>query len=218
MTAPISKSQAAAGQAAPQVREAMQASMTAWAVRRVQGDQAWVTLAPRPAALAAYLDQAGAAWSLRWACDSVTPPVVRACLSIGGSAREGLAAGHTLEDAKLAALADALGLWGLVSPEGQWVDYGPEDGANTADLEAEAAASAPPPRLAPLPPEPPRDPQMEKARTHINELIAQIEAAGLGKQVARVVMKGYGSTVEESRQIYKELQAIMQGAAAEGHD
>ena len=58
-------------------------------------------------------------------------------------------------------------------------------------------------------PQPPRDPQMEKARGHIDDLIAQIRAAGLGKKITPILMRGYGETLEESRQIYKDLQAVL---------
>jgi hypothetical protein len=139
--------------------------------------------------------------------------VVRARLNVLGGVREGLAGGHTLQDAKLRALADAARYFGVPLPtEPQWVEYDPEDGPNTADLDAEAeGAAAPAARPAPRAPEPPRDPQMEKARRHIEDLIEQLKAAGKGGEGARVLLRGYGETVEESRAIYKELQAILKG-------
>lgn len=195
------------------VREALRGSMTAWATLEVRGDQAWVVPAPQLMALAARLDQADSGWSLTWVCDSMTPPVVRARLCAAGLEREGLATGHTLEDAKLAALAGAAQLYGVAAQvEGHWVDYDPEEGADTSLLEAEAEAEVAPAVRSSLPPEPPRDPQMDKARSHIDDLIAQIRAAGLGKQITPVLMRGYGETLEESRQIYKELQAVLREA------
>ncbi|BDP42667.1 hypothetical protein DAETH_26360 [Deinococcus aetherius] len=193
------------------IREALRATLTAWAVAEVRGDQARVTLAPDPDALASHLDPVDPAWSLSWACESVQPPVVRARLTVGGAAREGMSGGHTLGDAKLRALADAARFFGVPAPaEGQWVEYDPEDGPNTSDLDAEVGATAT--RRAPaLPPEPPRDPQMDKARRHIEDLLEQLKAAGKGGEATRVLLRGYGETVQESRAIYKELQAILKG-------
>ena len=191
------------------VREALRASMTAWATLEVRGDQARVTPAPDPDTLALHLERLDPQWGLIWACDSVQPPVVRARLTLLGTVREGLATAHTLQDAKLAALADAARTYG-VSPAGEptWVEYDPDDGANTSDLEADAPVPA---AARPLPPEPPRDPQMDKARRHIEDLLEQLKGAGRGGEAARILMRGYGETVEESRAIYKELQAILKG-------
>jgi hypothetical protein len=193
------------------IREALRATLTAWAVAEVRGDQARVTLAPDPDALAPQLDPVDEGWSLAWACESVQPPVVRARLTLGGVAREGLSAGHTLQDAKLRALADAARFFGVPIPaEGPWVEYDPEDGPNTSDLDAELAPASARPSTA-GPSEPPRDPQMDKARRHIDDLMEQVRAAGKGKEVAHLALRGYGETVEESRAIYKELQAILKG-------
>lgn len=195
------------------VREALRASLSAWAVAEVRGDQARVTLSPSPDALAQQLGGVDPAWSLGWSCDHVAPPVVRARLSVLGMTREGLAAGPTLQDAKLRALADAVRFFGVALPtEAQWVEYDPEEGANTSDLDAETeAAASPARRAAPLPPEPPRDPQMDKARRHIEDLLEQLKAAGKSGEATRVLLRGYGESVEESRAIYKELQAILRG-------
>lgn len=191
-------------------REALRAAFTAWAVAEVRGDQARVTLAPDPDALALHLDSVDAGWSLGWACQSVTPPVVRARLTLDGVVREGLSGGHTLQDAKLLALADAARYFGVPTQgEPQWVEYDPDDGPNTGDLDAEMEGGAAPRPPAALPPELPRDPQMDKARRHIEELLEQLKAAGKGGAATRVLLRGYGETVEESRAIYKELQAIL---------
>lgn len=192
------------------VREALRASMTAWATLEVRGDQARVTPAPDPDGLALHLERLDPQWGLTWACDSVQPPVVRARLTLLGTVREGLASAHTLQDAKLAALADAARTYG-VAPAGEptWVEYDADEGPNTTDLEADAPPPAPGAR--PLPPEPPRDPQMDKARRHIEDLLEQLKVAGRGGDAARVLMRGYGETLEESRAIYKELQALLKG-------
>lgn len=190
------------------VREALQSSMTTWATVEVRGDQARVVPAPELEPLIAGLDRLAPQWSLHWACDAASPYVVRARLEVAGVSREGLAQAPTLPDAKLAALAELARLFGISGGEGQWVDYDPEDGANVADLDAERELPATP-RTAALPPEPPRDPQMEKARRHIDDLLEQLKAAGKSGEAARILMRGYGETVDESRALYKQLKAIL---------
>lgn len=193
------------------VREALRASMSAWATLEVRGDQARVIPVPDPDQLALHLETADPQWALAWACDSVQPPVVRARLTLLGVSREGLSGGHSLNDAKWAALADAVRTFG-VSPAGEipWVEYDAEDGPNTSDLD-EVTPLPTAPAASALPPEPPRDPQMEKARNHINDLLEQLKAAGLGGEAARILMRGYGETVDESRAIYKEMHALLKG-------
>lgn len=192
------------------VREALRASMTAWATLEVRGDQARVNPAPDLDLLATHLERVDPNWGIQWACDSVQPFVVRARLTVAGTSREGMASAPTLNDAKLAALAEVARVYGVApAGEGTWVEYDHEEGPNTADLDAEAEPAPPP--LAKLPPEPPRDPQMEKARRHIEDLLEQLKAAGKGGDAARILMRGYGETLDESRAIYKELQAILKG-------
>ncbi|MFD1731761.1 hypothetical protein ACFSC4_12935 [Deinococcus malanensis] len=128
------------------VREALRASMTAWATLEVRGDQARVIPAPDPDQLAAHLSSADPAWTLTWACDSAQPPVVRARLTLAGVTREGLATGHTLGDAKLAALADAARVYGVPAGDTAWVEFDPDEGANTTDLDAEAPCQPHPAR------------------------------------------------------------------------
>ncbi|AXH00158.1 single-stranded DNA-binding protein [Deinococcus wulumuqiensis] len=190
------------------MREALQSSMTTWATVEVRGDQARVIPAPELEPLIAGLDRLAPQWSLHWACDATSPYVVRARLDVAGVSREGLAQAPTLPDAKLAALAELARLFGISGGEGQWVDYDPEDGANVADLDAERELPAAP-RPVTLPPEPPRDPQMEKARRHIDDLLEQLKAAGKSGEAARILMRGYGETVDESRALYKQLKAIL---------
>ncbi|GGJ86830.1 single-stranded DNA-binding protein [Deinococcus aquiradiocola] len=188
----------------------MRASLTDWATLRVEGDRALVLPAPDLDTLSAGLDQAlQGAWGLRYAVEQVQPPVVRASLQLGAWTRDGLGEGHTLHDARRLALADAMRAHGVpATPEGQWVEYDPEEGPNTHELEPEPAP-APHPEAAPLPPAPPRDPQLERARTHIDDLLETLRAAGMGAQAARVLSRrGYGNTVEESREVYKELKAL----------
>ena len=195
----------------PEATEVMRASLTGWATVQVQGERAQVFPAPELGALYAGLDRAlGGDWSVSYAVDHMGPPVVRAALNLGTASREGLAQGHTLHDARLLALADALRAYGvaLADSEGHWVEYDPEEGANIHELEPQAPA---PGRAAsaPLPPEPPRDPQLDRARKHIDELVEELKASGQGKEAARVlIQRGYGNTLEESREVYKVLKAL----------
>jgi len=199
-----------------QLQGVMRDSMQSWATVQVQGDRALVLPAPDLDALYGGLERALATeepgdWAVTYAVDHLTPPVVRASLHLGGRVREGLAQGYTLQDARLLALADAMRAYGVspVSSEGQWVEYDAEDGANIHDLEPHVPL---PDRAAPpagLPPAAPRDPQLERARKHIDDLLEGLREAGLGAQVARVLARrGYGNTLEESREVYKELKAL----------
>lgn len=195
----------------PQVREAVRASLRAWAVLRVQDDRALVLPAPDLDALYSALEGVlDGEWSLCYKVDHIQPLVVRARLCLGGQVREGLALGHTLHDARLLALADALRACGVVPAnlEGQWVDYDPEEGANVHELEPEVVVPATQ-GTPPAPAAQPADPQLERARKHIDELLDGLREAGMGAQVARVLARrGYGNTLEESREVYKELKAL----------
>ncbi len=194
------------------LKAALRAALTSWAVTEVRGNQARVLPAPDLEMLEAHLSAADAAWTLAWACDSVVPPVVRARLGLGGVVREGLSAGPTLDDAKKLALADAFRYFGVAaSGEAPWVEYDADEGANVSELNQDGAeplssTQAETPR--PLPPQVPLDPQLSKARAHIDTLMEQLREAGKGGEATRLLLRGYGETVEESRAIYKELQAI----------
>lgn len=213
----------------------MRASLTGWATVQVQGERALVLPAPDLDALYAGLERAlEGHWAIRYAVDHIQPPVVRASLSLGRSGadetgpgetgsgetvpgvpgsvrvREGLGQGHTLQDSRLLALADALRAFGVApaSSEGQWVEYDPEEGANTHELEPEQPAPIPG-VPAPLSSAPSPDPQLERARKHIDDLLEGLREEGLGARAARVLSsRGYGNTVEESREVYKELKAL----------
>lgn len=187
--------------------------MTAWAVLEVQGDQARVQAAPDPDELTAHLERLAPGWSLGWGCDQAGAGgyVVRARLALPeGPSREGLSQGPTLNDAKLAALADLARFFGVAAPgEGHWVAYDPDDGPDVSELEANSEPPAAP-QMAGLPPEPPRDPQMDKARRHIEDLLEQLRAAGRGAEAARILMRGYGESVDESREIYRQLRGMLE--------
>ncbi|AZI42887.1 single-stranded DNA-binding protein [Deinococcus psychrotolerans] len=192
------------------VQLALRAALSGWAVSEVRGNQARVLPAPDLDTLSAHLAAVDPAWSLTWACESAAPFVVRARLTLGGAVREGLSSAQRLEDAKKLALADVFRYFGVYSAlEAPWVDYDPEEGANTSELGAgdfgaEAQTARP---VTPLP-SAPKDPQMESARAHIDTLMEQLRQGGKGGEAIKLLMRGYGETVEESRAIYKELQAL----------
>ncbi|WP_425148213.1 single-stranded DNA-binding protein [Deinococcus sp.] len=195
------------------VRAAMRASLVGWATLRVQEDRALVLPAPDLDALYSGLERAlGADWSVRYAADHAAPAVVRAALRLAGVEREGLSQGHSLQDARLLALADAFRAFGvaLATQEGQWVEYDAEEGPNTHELEPEAPIRGAGTQTAPSPlPEPVRDPHLERARKHIDDLLEGLKATGMGKAAAQVLARrGYGNTVEESREVYKELKSL----------
>ncbi|GAA4006315.1 hypothetical protein GCM10022631_17130 [Deinococcus rubellus] len=194
------------------VREALRAALSAWAVAEVRGDQARVLPVPDLDTLAEHLSAADAAWGLTWACDAAAPPLVRARLSLGGAVREGLSGGHSLEDAKKLALADAFRYFGVSSTlEAPWVEYDPDDGPNVSELGGLNELPTSQPRRdspRPLPPQVPLDPQLSRARAHIDTLMEQLREAGKGGEATRLLLRGYGETVDESRAIYKELQAL----------
>ncbi|WP_293912749.1 single-stranded DNA-binding protein [Deinococcus sp.] len=196
------------------IREALRAALSAWAVAEVRGDQARVLPVPDLDTLDAHLSAADPTWSLSWKIESVSPPMVRAALGLGGAVREGLSGGHSFDDARKLALADAFRFYGVASAiEAPWVEYDPDDGPNVSELIGESSAGttehAPRPGPArPLPPQVPLDPQLSKARAHIDTLVEQLRDGGRGKEAMKIVLRGYGETVDESRAIYKELQAL----------
>ena len=200
------------------VREALRALLNAWAVTEVRGDQARVLPVPDLDALDARLSAADPTWSLSWAVESLNPPLIRARLSLGGAVREGLSGGHTFDDARKLALADAFRFYGVASTgEAPWVEYDPDDGPNVSELMAELSAGQPggasqPGPVRPLPPQVPLDPQLSKARAHIDTLMEQLRSSGKGKEAMKLLLRGYGETVDESRAIYKELQALQRQA------
>lgn len=50
----------------------------------------------------------------------------------------------------------------------------------------------------------------EAARLHISEAVDRINALGLGAQAAPILMRGYGKSIEESREIYNALRKVLQ--------
>ena len=192
------------------VRTALAGEAPLFTILEVRGDQARVAPALAPDGLYAQLgERLGEAWSLTWHLEHSEPPVVRCRLELLGAAREGLSRGGDLESARLLALTEAARAWGLLSGRyavpASWVEYDPEEGPNTAELDG----SEPAPEVLPAPPA--RDPQLERARQHIDDLMDQLRERELGKQASLVLVKhgGYGETVEDSRRVYAELKALL---------
>lgn len=190
------------------VRDGMRQALSGWAVVRVEDGRAFVLPAPDLEVLYAALDRAtGGEWSLTLAVQPGSPLTVQAGLGLHGVTRQGLASGHSLHDARLLAIADALQAYGvaLAGEDGHWVEYDEEEGANVHELDVSPA----PQPSSPLPPPTPRDPALEKARDHIDGLVEGLSAAGLGKEAAKVLARrGYGNTLDESREVYRELNSL----------
>ncbi|PZA06734.1 MULTISPECIES: Rad52/Rad22 family DNA repair protein [unclassified Meiothermus] len=102
--------------------------------------------------------------------------------------------------------------------EKQWVDHDPATGRFEApQLEVEATPPEPHPAglEEPSPGEgaaeaPPAKPEPQEL---IHRLIDRLKEQGMGKEVARIVMKyqGYGSSPEETKRLYGELRALLKG-------
>lgn len=194
------------------VRGALATEEVRFATLEVRGERARVLPVLDADALYAQLNaRFGEAWNLAWHLESGAPAVVRCRLEFLGHAREGLGVAVEVEHARRVALTDAARAWGLLPPhyegEDTWVEYDPDEGPNTSELLAQGAAPA---RSMGVPPEPPRDPQLERAKKHIDDLMDQLRESGLGKQASLVLVKhgGYGQSVEESRRVYAELKAL----------
>lgn len=89
--------------------------------------------------------------------------------------------------------------------EKQWVDYDPTTGRFEGPrLEPGAAPRQPEAPATETPPEP---------QEIIHRLIDRLKEMGMGKEVARIVMKyqGYGSSPEETKRLYGELRALLRG-------
>ena len=192
-------------------RELLRQQEPHWAVIEVRGEQARVAAAlALPALYAALQSSLGETWGLGWGVEASAPYLVRCRLRLLGEDREALATAPALADAQALAAAEAARAWGLMpeAPGAHWVEYDPEEGPNTAELEApEGPAPSP---SAPRPePETVLDPQLVRARQHIDDLLEGLKAAGLGGQAARVLARrGYGNTLEESREVYRELKTL----------
>lgn len=185
-----------------------------WAALEVRGDRARVTPVLPPAVLYHHLNELiGENWDLDWDAQHTTPPIVRCRLTIQSRHRDGLGTAHDLDAARAVALTDAARAWGVlpvhIDGETTWVEYDPDEGPNTAELNTDL----PPTEVhatTTLPPEPPRDPQLEKARRHIDELVDRLREEGLGKEAGRILLKqGYGNTIDESRRVYAELKTLL---------
>lgn len=194
------------------VQGALAGEEVSYATLEVRGERARVTPAVPPSPLFAALnDRFHEAWGLEWRVESVSPPVVRCRMEFLGHAREGLGSASEVAEARRVALTEAARAWGLLPApyhaDAEWVEYDPEDGPNTSELGGAELSPAP----AGAPEAPPADPQMVRARQHIDDLMDQLREQALGAQANRVLMKhkGYGETLEDSRRLYAELKALL---------
>ena len=193
------------------VRDALSRAEVHYATVEVRGDRARVLpVLGAPTLYAALSARFDEAWNLHWSVESASPVVVRCRLEFLGHAREGLGGALDLDSARSLALTQAAQAWEVVPPdfpsESVWVEYDPEEGPNLDGL-GEDELGAPDQGAQESPP----DPQMEKAKRHIDELMDQLRERGLGKQAVLVLTRhggGYGADLEESRRVYAELKAL----------
>ncbi|MBB6099975.1 hypothetical protein HNR42_003436 [Deinobacterium chartae] len=178
-----------------------------WQPAELQGDRARLQpVLPIPA-LAAHLDEALGieSWAYQLSVISVSPAVVHARLELGGSARDGLGSGLHLEDASRAALSAAAAAFGIgeheLSAPHRWAPYDPEQPTAAATLAPAHSSTA----------QPSPEPVKPKAHQHIDEMMERLKEAGLGLEAAKLSMRygGYGSTLEESRQLYAQLRDLL---------
>lgn len=147
---------------------------------------------------------------------------VRCRLSVLGVSKEDVGEGESLKAAfsdalKRAAVKFGVGRY-LYRLEKQWVDHDPDTGRFAPpQLDGRPQPERPAPRPsraeAPQAPEAPAEPEKPEPQELIDRLIDRLKEMGLGKEVARVVMKyqGYGKNLDETRQLYGELRALLKG-------
>lgn len=121
-------------------------------------------------------------WSLELEVFSVEHPTVRARLKIKHIVRDGLGQADALKDAERQAISNAAQLLGM----------GTETDVPTVSTD----------QPSPLPEKP-------KAHQHIDDMLEKCREAGLSKEALRYIINGYGTTVEESRQIYVSLRELL---------
>ncbi|WP_018465297.1 Rad52/Rad22 family DNA repair protein [Calidithermus timidus] len=140
---------------------------------------------------------------------------VRCRLSVLGVSKEDVGEGESLKAAfsdalKRAAVKFGVGRY-LYRLEKQWVDHDPDSGRFT------------PPQLE-RPAQPLRaghaeaqealaEAEKPEPQELIDRLIDRLKEMGMGKEVARIVMKyqGYGKSLDETRQLYGELRGLLKG-------
>lgn len=149
---------------------------------------------------------------------------VRCRLSVLGVSKEDVGEGESLKAAfsdalKRAAVKFGVGRY-LYRLEKQWVDYDESSGRFTPpQLEAlsypQAERPSRPRASHAEPHESPAEAEKPEPQELIDRLIDRLKEMGLGKEVARIVMKyqGYGKNLDETRQLYAELRGLLKGKA-----
>ncbi len=144
---------------------------------------------------------------------------VRCRLSVLGVSKEDVGEGESLKAAfsdalKRAAVKFGVGRY-LYRLEKQWVDHDPDSGRFTPpQLEARSHPQAQPPRGGHAEPqEVLAEVEKPEPQELIDRLIDRLKEMGMGKEVARIVMKyqGYGKNLDETRQLYGELRSLLKG-------
>lgn len=151
---------------------------------------------------------------------------VRCRLSVLGVSKEDVGEGESLKVAfsdalKRAAVKFGVGRY-LYRLEKQWVDHDPDSGRFTPpqlDVYPQLERPAPPPRPSHAEASQALQAHAEAEKPEpqelIDRLIDRLKEMGLGKEVARIVMKyqGYGKNLDETRQLYGELRGLLKGKA-----
>jgi hypothetical protein len=166
----------------------------------------WTVPYPKQEALIERLEQHFGPYSWQDSYELLlqSPFTVKARLSLqidglGLVSREDVGSGESFPEALAHAFQRAALKFGL-GRELQ-ADAQEADGANMLP-----SAAQPPQQLEEAKPE---------AHKHIDALMEQLKAQGLGKEAAKAVMKygGYGKSVDQSRQLFVELRAMLKERA-----
>lgn len=171
-----------------------------WQVIETQGERLRLQPVLQAQALWERLDDVLAfAWSLELAVVSVQPAVVCAHLHCLGAKRSGIGQGLNLEAAEIAAISAAAKAFGIGQDElslpHRW-EQAATTGAASGGTSAAATASI-------------TDQDKPQAHRHIDDLVEKLRAAGLGLPTAKLMMRGYGETIEENRALYKQLRDLL---------
>jgi len=213
----------------------------AWNVVELQpdGDRARLEPAWAPDLVRARLDEQLGLDGWSYALSAAGASGVVCSLTIQGvtrSAAAGAAGGATpLEALAELAFARCARQFGIapavaVADDSYWVDFDAESNEPVYFPEpVPAAAGAAPaaPRQAAAAPEAPgaespgadapaRQDASSEALAMIERLVDRLKAEGLGKEAAQLVARHHGRTVEEARELYSRLRALLLSKGSEG--
>ena len=121
-------------------------------------------------------------WSLELDVFHVEHPTIRARIRIQHINRDGLGQAESLKDAEKQAILNAAKMLGM----------------GTGEVSLAAA-----------PPQESREPEKPKHHQHIDDMMEKCREVGLGREAIKLVSKGYGANLEESRQIYIALRDLL---------